>query len=115
MWDVHAQVRVTLTNTGSIPGQEVVQLYVAYPTDEPVIPDSTELGGETVDFPVKSLRGFEKVDLAPGESKEVLLSLRRRDLSYWNVEHGNWAMPTHSNFTALVGTSSRNLPLTASF
>lgn len=107
LWDVHAEVEVTLTNTGTIKGQEVVQLYVSFPpaTDGP----------DEIDFPVKVLRAFEKVTLGPRNSKQVKLSLTRKDLSYWSVRQQNWVMPTEGKFKLMVGTSSRNLPLRTTF
>ena len=116
LWDVHATVRVALKNTGQVRGKEVVQIYVFFPTNEPFLPspESASRGNATlVDFPVKVLRGFHKIDLAPGETKEMSFSLTRRDLSYWNVEHANWIMPVQGPFTFRVGTSSRKLPLDA--
>ncbi|KAI9834899.1 MAG: hypothetical protein M1838_005456 [Thelocarpon superellum] len=125
LWDIHAEVHVSLKNTGPVAGKEVVQLYASFPSNEPLDPettvsphardDSSTGAGDaptTVDFPVKVLRGFHKIELQPGESKDLSFSLTRRDLSYWNVQHGNWIMPTAGGpFTFRVGTSSRDLPL----
>lgn len=120
LWDVHADVEVTVANIGEIRGQEVVQLYVAFPENVPVKVD--ELGapvsdtkGPFVDFPVRVLRGFEKVELMPGQERTVKFRLTRKDLSYWNVEHQNWAMPIQGHFKFYVGTSSRDLPLTGTW
>ncbi|KAI9737896.1 MAG: hypothetical protein M1834_009266 [Cirrosporium novae-zelandiae] len=109
LFETFANVSVTLTNIGARSGKEVVQCYVSFP--EGVIDDST---GETIDFPVRVLRGFEKVELAAGESKEVTLQLTRKDLSYWSVGYGNWIMPL-GEFSLSVGRSSRDLPLTTTF
>lgn len=109
LWDVHAEVQITLTNTGKLYGQEVIQVYVSFPDD---VYDSD---GSHIDFPVKVLRGFEKVALAPGRAKRVTLELTRKDLSYWSVVHQNWVMPTKGRFVVRVGTSSRNLPLRGQF
>ncbi|KAJ3561490.1 hypothetical protein NP233_g10163 [Leucocoprinus birnbaumii] len=63
---------VTLTNTGSIPGSQVVQLYVG-------LPETSDLT-----HPRWQLRAFEKArDLQPGESREVALALDRLSVSYW--------------------------------
>lgn len=113
LWDVHAQVNVTITNKGSRVGKEVVQLYVSFP---PNVPEDgagheTSEGTKTVDFPVKVLRGFEKPELQPGESEIIGFRLTRKDLSYWSTTDQNWVMPTQGKFKIQVGNSSRNLPL----
>ncbi len=105
---------MTLRNTGDWVGQEVVQLYVSFPSDVPLDTGHDDRGSPSmVDFPVKVLRAFDKVELQPGETKVVTLRLTRRDLSYWNVYHQNWIMPTEGRFKIHVGNSSRHLPLVA--
>ncbi|KAI9823432.1 MAG: hypothetical protein M1832_002443 [Thelocarpon impressellum] len=106
LWDIHAEVRATVTNTGKVAGKEVIQLYISFPAGE-----AEEAGEAAVDFPVKVLRGFEKVELRPGQGTQVTLPLTRRDLSYWSTRRATWVMPSRGNFTVRVGTSSRNLPL----
>lgn len=114
LWDVHAEVNVTLKNIGERSGQEVVQLYVSFPADVSVAkPGDGYDGPSAVDFPDKVLRAFEKVELQPGEEKVVTLRLTRKDLSFWSPVHQNWVMPTEGQFTIHVGNSSRNLPLVA--
>lgn len=107
LFETHIVVKVKVKNTGSRKGKQVVQVYVAFPDN--VVDDST---GETIEFPVKVLRGFEKVELEAGKSVDVQIELTRKDLSYWS-RRGNWIMPTEGNFTVLVGASSRDLPLRA--
>lgn len=107
LFETHVAVKVTLKNTGNRKGKQVVQVYVTFPDD--VVDEST---GETIAFPVKVLRGFEKVELDAGKSVDVKIELTRKDLSYWS-RRGNWVMPTEGKFTVLVGTSSRDLPLKA--
>ncbi|KAB8295240.1 hypothetical protein EYC80_007154 [Monilinia laxa] len=104
LWTVHATVSVDIKNTGNITGKEVAQLYLEY----------DKLSGEAakVDFPVRVLRGFEKVELAKNETKTVKFDLTRRDLSYWDVVRQNWVMPTEGTFTIRVGASSRDLRVT---
>ncbi|QSZ36677.1 hypothetical protein DSL72_006558 [Monilinia vaccinii-corymbosi] len=106
LWTVHATVSVDLKNTGNVTGKEVAQLYLEY----------DKLSGEAanVDFPVRVLRGFEKVELAKHETKTLHFNLTRRDLSYWDVVRQNWVMPTEGNFTIRVGASSRDLRVTGS-
>ncbi|HYP16164.1 MAG TPA: glycoside hydrolase family 3 C-terminal domain-containing protein, partial [Opitutus sp.] len=70
---------VDVTNTGSRLGDEVVQLYVRYPHSQ-------------VSRPAKQLRGFQRVRLAPGETKTVTRSLRALDLAYWSPERHAWVI-----------------------
>jgi beta-glucosidase len=60
-------VAVTVTNTGKLAGDEVVQLYLKFPD----VPGA----------PIRALRGFQRVHLAPGASQKVAFHLERRDLS----------------------------------
>lgn len=86
---------VTVTNTGSCAGKTVVQLYVG---------DKIS----TVLRPVRELKGFEKVELAPGEGKDISFVLDKRAFAYWNTELGDWHVET-GEFTVEVGQSSRDL------
>lgn len=106
LYQDHLAVSLSITNTGDRKGKQVVQLYVSYP---PTTDTST---GQSIDFPVKVLRGFEKVDIDKGETTTVLMNLTRRDLSYWSVGLGNWIMPD-GELGIHVGASSRDLPLSA--
>jgi beta-glucosidase len=94
----HGQVKihVNVTNTGQRAGAEVVQLYVGLP----------KAAGE----PPKQLKGFEKVDLKPGETKPVGFTLSPQDLSYWNTRTHGWTVP-QGNYRIMVGTSSRDIAL----
>ncbi|KAL7947548.1 glycoside hydrolase family 3 protein [Trichoderma barbatum] len=98
LWESHVTISVELTNTGKLGGKAVPQLYLSYPSSD------------TVDFPVKVLRGFDKVFIGKGETKVVEFTVTRRDLSYWDVERQNWVMPD-GEFTFAVGESSRDLKL----
>ncbi len=84
---------VDVTNTGSRAGEEVVQLYVGFP-------------GSKVDRPVKVLRGFEKVPLAPGETKRVTLAVKVKDLAYYDTGAKAWVVERMEH-TVSVGGSSR--------
>lgn len=97
LWEIYATVSVVVTNTGLVRGQAVPQLYLSYPKSN------------DVDFPVRVLRGFEKVDLKEGESATVEFDVTRRDLSYWDVEKQNWVMLVDGQYTFAVGESSRDL------
>ena len=92
-------ISVDVTNTGSMAGKEVVQLYVS------------DLNG-TAGRPVKELKGFQKVHLLPGETKAVTLEIRARDLSYWNEELGDWYAPS-GKYAVLIGHASDEILLTA--
>ena len=105
LYEPHLSVSVTLRNTGSRRGKEVVQVYVSFPDD---VVDEASPNGEGVDFPVRVLRGFEKVELEVEESRVVEVQLTRKDLSYWSVWRQNWVMP-EGTFTVSVGRSSRDL------
>ncbi|KAI8934881.1 hypothetical protein NX059_008555 [Plenodomus lindquistii] len=106
-------VSTSLTNTGPRDGYAVVQLYLSFPQNY-----TDHETGTPVDFPVKVLRGFEKVFLkaggqdhgSGGERKEVKFEVTRRDLSYWDVGRQNWVLPQGA-FGVGVGWSSRNLVL----
>lgn len=92
-------VTVKAANTGSRPGKTVVQLYVG---------DKQS----TVFRPVRELKGFEKVELAPGESRDVTFTLDKRAFAYWNTDLHDWHVET-GEFTIEVGQSSRAIDAAA--
>ncbi|ROW17623.1 hypothetical protein VPNG_00874 [Cytospora leucostoma] len=94
LWDVVATVSTTVENTGSVDGAEVAQLYVSFP--------------EAADQPLRSLRGFEKVQIAAGQSATVSFPLRKRDLAHWDVTAQEWSVEA-GDYTLYVGASSRDL------
>jgi beta-glucosidase len=87
------EVTTTVKNTGDRAGTEVVQLYVR------------DLVG-SVTRPVKELKGFEKVTLEPGESKDVTLTLEAADLAFFTAA-GTWEAEP-GDFAVLVGPNSRD-------
>ncbi|SPQ19916.1 ec61a59a-5322-4557-b4b8-4fcf4ba06c9d [Thermothielavioides terrestris] len=99
LWAIYVDVVVDVKNDGPVAGAVVPQLYLEYPAKE------------GVDFPVRVLRGFDKVYLKPSEIKTVHFGLTRRDLSYWDVVEQNWVMVTEGQYTFRVGQSSRVLVL----
>lgn len=109
LYDEHILVSVDLKNTGDRTGKQVVQVYVSFPND--VVDSST---GGKIEFPVRVLRGFEKVEVDAGETTKVEIRLTRRDLSYWSVGYQNWVMPD-GDVTVAVGASSRDLPLSGTW
>ena len=88
-----------VTNTGKVEGAEVAQLYVSDPSAK-------------VDRPERALKGFEKVRLAPGETKHVTLTLDARSFSYWDEAQHKWTIDP-GKFIIRVGDSSENTPLNA--
>ncbi|KAH6917184.1 cellulose-binding beta-glucosidase [Coprinopsis sp. MPI-PUGE-AT-0042] len=92
-------VTFTLTNTGSVAGHEVPQLYIG-------LPSSTS-------SPPKSLKGFDSVWLQPNQSKTVTMKLSRFDLAIWDTANKRWSVPTGAT-SILVGASSRDIKLTGS-
>lgn len=99
LWETYVTVRANVTNTGATAAKVVAQLYMGYP----------QSGRKSLDFPVKVLRGFEKVHLEQKEAKTVEFNVTRRDLSYWDVDQQNWVMMTTGQYTFMVGESSRDL------
>ncbi|MBQ8591234.1 MAG: glycoside hydrolase family 3 C-terminal domain-containing protein [Lachnospiraceae bacterium] len=91
-------VSVDVTNTGKVAGKEAVQLYVS---DK----ESTVLR------PVKELKDFAKVELAPGETKTVTFTLGKRAFAYYNTELNDWHVET-GDFDIMIGKSSRDIVLT---
>lgn len=92
------QVTVEVKNTGRCAGKEVVQLYVAAPEDGDVI------------RPVRELKGFEKVELAPGERKNVSFRLGKRAFAYYDAEISDFRVPT-GEYRIEIGKSSRDICL----
>jgi beta-glucosidase len=92
-------VSVDVTNTGKLPGKEVVQLYVA---------DRES----TVRRPVKELRGFDKIQLLPGETKTVVFRLNKRAFAYYNAEIGDWHAES-GEFDIIIARSAAEPVLTA--
>jgi beta-glucosidase len=95
--DVRALVAVTVTNTGERAGSHVVQVYVADDLSSVARPD-------------RELKGFAKVRLEPGESREVTVGLDQRAFSFWSEQLHRWAVEA-GDFTISVGSNSRDLPL----
>jgi beta-glucosidase len=92
-------VGMDVTNTGSRPGADVVQVYIAAPA----------AAGE----PPKQLKGFTKVNLQPGQTQHVLITLDPRAFSVWDTTTNKWTV-IPGEYGVLVGDSSADLPLHAS-
>jgi beta-glucosidase len=91
-------VRFTLKNTGKRQGLETAQLYV----------QDVE---SSVPRPVKELKGLQKVELKPGQSKTVAITLSKDDFSFWNPGTKDW-FAEKGKFVIHVGSSSADIRLT---
>ncbi len=92
-------VSFTVKNTGAVAGYETAQLYVA---------DKES----TIYRPVKELKGFKKVWLEAGESKEITIQLSKRAFAFYNVNINDWCVES-GDFNILVGASSADIRLSA--
>ncbi|UWZ81662.1 glycoside hydrolase family 3 protein [Occallatibacter riparius] len=92
-------VSFNVTNSGSVAGAEVAQVYVSDPSAKALRPE-------------RELKGFEKVRLAPGETKHVSITLDARAFSYWDESSHKWTIDP-GKFVVRVGDSSENTPLAA--
>ena len=90
-------ISVDVTNTGSVAGKEVVQLYVKDMTSSAIRPE-------------KELKGFEKVQLTSGETKTVTMKLDKRSFAWYNTELHDWYAAS-GKYEILVGASSRDIRL----
>jgi len=91
-------VRFTLTNTGDRAGAEAAQVYVG-PSPNTSLPQA-----------LRSLAGYEKLWLRPGESRRVTVDVPERQLSSWNPDSHGWELGTGVR-AVWVGGSSADLPL----
>ncbi|KAK9350900.1 glycosyl hydrolase family 3 N terminal domain-containing protein [Lipomyces doorenjongii] len=103
LYDVLFRVTAVITNTGSVGGAAVPQLYLSLP----------QIPGDTP-TPIKVLRGFEKVSLQPGQSTTVSFDLMRRDISYWDTRQQEWIIAS-GTIGAQAGFSSRDIRLVCPF
>lgn len=85
---------VTVKNTGKVTGKEVVQLYIR------------DIVG-SVTRPVKELKGFQKIELKPGESREVTFDITPEQLKFYNYDLKNDWEP--GDFSIMVGSNSRDV------
>ncbi|MBN1598798.1 MAG: glycoside hydrolase family 3 C-terminal domain-containing protein [Bacteroidales bacterium] len=91
------EVRFTVKNTGEVAGAEVAQLYIKdIESSHP--------------RPLKELKGFAKVQLNAGETKEVSIVLDTEDFSYWNPDTKDWFAEPGA-FKILIGSSSASILL----
>jgi beta-glucosidase len=85
---------VTLTNTGKVAGEEVVQLYIQDPA-------------ASISRPVKELKNFKKVLLQPGEKKDINIEITTNDLKFYNSDlKYDWEP---GDFIIYIGSNSRDV------
>jgi beta-glucosidase len=94
-----ATIKLSIKNTGSVAGAEVVQVYV-------------KDNQSAVQRPEKELKAFSKVFLQPGESKAIELKLPESASQYYDEKAKKWVLEP-GEFTILAGSSSRDIKLTA--
>jgi beta-glucosidase len=92
-------VSVDVTNTGTVAGDEIAQLYVS-------------VQGSAVELAVRDLKGFQRVHLDPGQRETVSFALTAQDLAYYDVGRAAWVLEPTA-YVISVGASSRDLPLSA--
>ncbi|MFZ1930758.1 MAG: glycoside hydrolase family 3 C-terminal domain-containing protein [Candidatus Sulfotelmatobacter sp.] len=95
------EVSLRVRNSGTRPGAEVVELYL-------------HDGHASVDRPVQELKGFRRVELAPGESKNVRFTLDRSAMAFYSTAKKDW-VTERGQFDVLVGASSRDIRVKGSF
>ena len=95
------KVSFTLKNTGKVDGDEVVQMYIS---DKKA----------SVKREVKSLKGFKRVSLKVGESKEVSFMIEKSVLSFYDVKNKKWKAEK-GKFEVIIGSSSRDIRLSETF
>lgn len=90
-------ISLTLTNTGNINSDEVVQLYVSFPDSE-------------VERPIKALKGFRRIHVPAGDSIRVSIPLEADELRYWNVEEHKFVLEK-GTINVMIGPSSEDIRL----
>jgi beta-glucosidase len=90
------EVSCNIKNTGNVKGKEVVQLYLGEKVN-------------SVSTPVKSLRGFNKIELSPGEERTVKFKLTEEDIQIWNRQMKRVTEP--GTFKVMIGKSAENIVL----
>lgn len=93
-------VSCRVKNTGAVRGREIVQLYVG-----PLDPAKRKIPAA-----VRALKGFEKLDLGPGEEKEAVFELDQNAFAYYNTTLGDWHTET-GDYMVSIGASSRDIRL----
>jgi beta-glucosidase len=95
------KVSFTVKNTGKVDGDEVVQMYIS---DKKA----------SVEREKQSLKGFQRVSLKVGESKEITFTIDKSALSFYDVKTKSWKAEK-GKFEVIIGASSRDIKLKDSF
>ncbi len=95
--DGKVTVSIDVKNTSQVDGEEVVQLYVAWPASK-------------VERPRRQLKGFTRTAIAAGQTKRVEIELAAADLAYWSVEDYAWTVEK-GRVDLMVGASSEDIRL----
>ena len=90
-------VSVDVTNSGKVEGSEVVQIYVDSPK-------------ENIHKPLRELKGFNKVNLKPGETKTVNIFLNKEELKFWNINENKFVLED-GEYKVQVGKNSKDIVL----
>ncbi|GAA3604242.1 glycoside hydrolase family 3 C-terminal domain-containing protein [Microlunatus ginsengisoli] len=97
--DGDLEISVPVTNTGSVAGREVVQVYTSLPSSR-------------VQRPPRELKAFASVPIQPGATADATMVIRREDLAYWDVRVDRWIVEGGA-YLIEVGASSRDLRVSA--
>lgn len=95
------EASVTVKNVGKRAGKALVQLYVG-----------ADLGALSIRCPIRELRGFEKIELQPGESREVVFALDKRSFAHWDTNVHSWRV-FGGTYNVSIGTSAHEMILSA--
>jgi beta-glucosidase len=98
--DIEITARFTVKNTGNIAGSEITQLYISWPSDS------------ALSHPPLRLKAFTKLRLEAGQACSAQMSLTKYAVSSWSESSEKWVVENGS-YTIFVGTSSQELPLSA--
>jgi len=90
-----ATISIDLSNTGSMDGEEVLQIYVSYPNS-------------SVERPRKQLKAFRRIFIEAGKTKLVKMQLKVSDLAYWDVDEPSWKVET-GPVDLIIANSSRDI------
>ena len=101
MKDELLDVSIDLTNSGTVSGSEVVQLYISDPIS-------------SVDRPLKELKGFKKLKLEPSEKQNIKFQIKPEDLAFFDENSSEWKIEK-GKFKVMIGSSSGDIHLETEF
>ena len=115
--ELKVEVSFNLTNSGTCEGSEIIQLYVAEGKENAVWTSSTKLNNiKTSDIklsiirPSKALKGFNKINLKPGQTKKISLTLDQSAFMHYDTDQKQWQYAPRQ-ITLLIGASSQDIRL----